>query len=105
MPFANHPRVISRRLQIFGKHRLRIINVIENRNAVEVRIFSGEDHGAARRTNRIRDEGVREAHSFTSDAVNVGRVDKLAAVRANRMRRVIVGHDEDDIGRFGLGGN
>ena len=39
----------------------------------------------------------REAHPFARQAVDVGRLDELAAVATDRLPAMIVGHDDDDI--------
>jgi hypothetical protein len=42
-----------------------------------------------------------EQHALLRNAVQVWRVVDSVAVRGNRFRGMVIGHDEDDVGRFG----
>ena len=73
------------------------VEAIENRHAVDVTVFAGENGRAARGANRIDHETIAEAHPFFRNAIDVGCFVHLAAVGADRVRRMIVRHDENDI--------
>ena len=72
--------------------------------AIEVTILAGEDAGAAGSTDRVGDEAVVELHSSGGNSVDVRGLVYLAAIGADGMGGVIVGHDEDDV-RTLLGSN
>jgi hypothetical protein len=64
---------------------------------VRMRVLPGEEAGAARQAQRVGDEPEIETQAFVADAVQVRRLQYLAAVHAERRLRVVVGHDEDDV--------
>ena len=55
------------------------------------------NHGAAGRADRVGAEAVVEAHATVGDTVEVGRAVDAAAVATHGVRRVVVGHDEEDV--------
>ena len=66
-------------------------------------IFAGEDGRAAGGTERVGAEAVFKPNALAGDPVDVrGGVDR-AAVATDRVRGVVVGHDEDDVWTFGGG--
>ena len=65
---------------------------------VDVVPCAGEDGGAAGRANRVGTEAVVEAHATLRDAVEVGRPVDAAAIATHGVRRVVVGHDEEEVG-------
>ena len=69
------------------------------------RVPTGENARAARAALGVRRERVPEQDAFTSDAVEVRRLDPRAAVRA-RVRAAIpvVENDEEDVRALGVGG-
>jgi hypothetical protein len=67
-----------------------------------MRILARQNHRTTRRANRIRDEGIRKPHPFPREPIQMRRFDELAAIRTDRVRRVIVSHDEDDVRTCGL---
>ena len=68
-------------------------------DAVQVVVGAGQDRGPARRADRVGAEAVVEPHAAGGDAVEVGRAVDAAAVAAHGMRRVVVAHDEQNVGR------
>ena len=101
MPFADHGRLVARRTHAERK-RLRLGRdaSVERANAVRVAVLAGHDRRAARHADRIRAEHVVQPHSFAGQAVDVRRRiqrGQPAAVGTDRMRRVVIGHDEQDV--------
>src|SRR5688500_5873352 len=60
-------------------------------------IFSRENRCTARRADRILDKTIAEAHPLFRQPVHIRRHVDLAPVSADRMRRVIIRHDEQNI--------
>src|SRR5690242_3962400 len=83
MPLADHAGVITGGLQHFGNGRLAAVETIEDSDAVDMAVFSGENRRAARGADGIDDETILEAHAFVGDAVDVRRLVDLAAVSAD----------------------
>src|SRR5208283_784020 len=69
MPFANHAGVITGGLQILRHRRLRAIEAVKGRHAVEVTVFAGENGGAARRADGIDTIDMIETHSLMCQPV------------------------------------
>ena len=59
-----------------------------------------QDHGTARRANRIGAEAVVEPHPAFRQAIDVGRAVHAAAVRADGARSMIVSHHIKYVGTF-----
>jgi hypothetical protein len=97
MPFADHARVITGRLQRLGHGPLAAVEGIENSDAVDVRIFAGENARAARGANGIHGEAIVKTQAFVREAVEMRRLVDLAAVSADGVGRVIVRHDEENV--------
>ena len=97
MPFADHAGVIARLLQQARDRHARAVEAVEDGNAVEVRVLPGQDRGAAGRADRVRREHPRQQRALPRQPIEVGRRVHPRPVRANRMRRVVVGHDEHDV--------
>lgn len=102
MPLADHAGVIARFLQFLGNRPLAAVETIKNRNAIDVRIFAGEDRRAARSANGVDRKTIAETHSFFSDAVDVWRLVDLAAVGADGVGRMVIRHNENDIRAGGM---
>ena len=98
MPFADHSGVVAALLQQTRKSDARAVEAVENRHAVQMRILSRQNRGAARRADRVRREHVPHQHAFARQPIEVGRLVDARSVGANGVRRVIVGHHEDDVG-------
>ncbi len=67
-------------------------------------MLAGHDDGAAGSTNRIGHIALIQPHPFLSDAVDVrggGHLGQPPAVSADRVTRMIVGHDEENIRPLG----
>ena len=97
MPFADHARVITGRLQHLRHRRLTAIEAVKDCDAVDVAVFAGQNAGAARSANRVHAKTIEEAHSFIGEAIEIGRLVDAAAVTTHRVRCVIVGHDKEDV--------
>ncbi len=100
MPLADDGRLVAGRLQqLRQRHLAAVEGVAVVAQPVQVTVLAGQQNGAARRADRVRDEAVREAHAFTGDAIDVRRLDQVAAVGADRALGMIVRHDEQDVRR------
>src|SRR5438105_5857047 len=97
MPFPNHASVITGCLQHFRDGRLAAIKAIENRDAVDMAVFPRENRSAAWSANGINDETVHEPHPLPGNAVNVRSFIDLAPISADRMGRMVIGHDEQNV--------
>ena len=98
MPFADDRRLVAGRLQQLRERDLPSVEVVAERlNAVDMIVRPGQDRRAARRADRIRAKAIVEAHAFVREPVQMRRLVDAAAVGADRMRRVVVGHDEQDV--------
>ncbi|HYN82791.1 MAG TPA: hypothetical protein VES88_14985 [Gemmatimonadaceae bacterium] len=101
VPFAEERGLVSRRLHQprkgdgGGMQRFGV-----GHHTVQMSVLAGE-HGRARRpADGIRDEGVDEQHPGACEAVEVRCARKVRAVfqvGRDRMRGVVVGHEENDI--------
>ena len=102
VPLADDGRVVAGLVEQAGKRRLLLlVERIEVLDAVSVGVLAGEDRRPAGRADGVGHEAVGEPHALRGDAVDLrGRVD-LRAVAADRLGGVVVGHDEEDIGRAG----
>ena len=61
-------------------------------------VAPGEDAGATGGAQSVIAMAVVQAHPASCDAVDVGRLIDAAAIGADRVRRVVVAHDEQDVG-------
>ena len=98
MPFPHYRRLIARPLKELGQRLLIAVKpapVIDH--AIAVAVLAGKNDRPARGANAIRTEAVVESHPFTGKAVDIGRPVDLAAISTNRMRCMIVTHDEQDV--------
>ena len=57
--------------------------------------------GAAGAAQGIGDETVGETHALDGDAVEIGRRSVTRIVTAHHLRRMVVGHDIEDVHRTG----
>ncbi len=101
MPFADHSRVITGRLEILRHRGLRTVKPVEGRHTVEVAVFPRQNRRPARRTNRIDTVHMIKPHPLIRQPVQMRRLIHAATVSPNRPRRMIVGHDEQYIGPAG----
>src|SRR5688572_15108257 len=84
-----------------GKMRFLWIDGIGKRiYAILMAVLARQYRSTTGGANRVRDKAVVETHSFASDAVNLRCLVDLAPVGADRMRSVIIGHDEKNVGRL-----
>lgn len=90
-------------MQEFGEGHLAAVEeaggVVDE--AVNVRILSGENGGAAGSTDGVSDQAAVEAHAFGGETVNVGGLIAVGAVGTDGLPSVVVREDEDDVGRLG----
>ena len=97
---ADERCVITGLLHDLRQCRLRLIESGKPVDAVLVRVFACEYCGSTRRADRVRHEAVCEEHALFGKAVDIGgRTDvcQHATIGADRLGRVIVGHDEKDV--------
>ena len=104
VPLADHAGVVAALLQQPRHRHARAVEAVEHRHAVEVRVLAGEDRGAARRADRVGGEDARQQRALARQPIEVRRLVDARPVGADRVRRVIVGHDEDDVGAVGAWG-
>ena len=97
MPFADHSRVVAGSLQVLGDIVSRTIEAVEYGHAVEVRVLTSEQSGAARGADGIDDEGIDEARSALSQSIDIRRLVHLRTVGRDGMLRVVVREDEEDV--------
>ena len=97
MPFADHARVIACGLQILRERRLAAVEPVEHRHPVEVAVFARQNGRAAGRADRVDDETIHKPHPVFGNAVDVWRLVNAAAVSADGMGRVIIGHDVKNV--------
>ena len=78
----------------FGKKVICESNVLRVPVDSSMVIFTGENGSAGGAANRIRNEAAVEPYAFLSNAIDMRRAIHFAAIRANRLIRVIVRHNE-----------
>ena len=98
MPLADHAGVVPALLQQPRDCHPRAVEPIEHGHAVQVRVLAGQNRGAARRADRVRGKHVREQRALAGQPIDVRRLVDARPVGADGVRRVVVGHDEDDVG-------
>ena len=101
VPLADHAGVVAALLQQLRDRRTAAVEPVENGHAVDVRVLAGEDGGAARRADRVGGEDVFEERALFGNAIEVRRLVDARPIGADGVRRVIVRHDEDDVGPIG----
>jgi len=102
VPFADHRGLVSRILEHFRESRLGAVEaaVVVVEEAVEVRVFAGQNRGTGWAADGISAERVVKDHAFFGDAIDVrgrGNLVKAFAVSGDGFGGVVVGEDEDDI--------
>ena len=99
MPLADDSRLVARVLEQLGECRLPPVEwLAEVLDTVDMAVGAGENRGSAGRAYRIRAEAVVEAHAPCGYAVNVWCLVDAASIRADCMSRMVVTHNEDDVG-------
>jgi hypothetical protein len=101
MPFADHGGLIAGGFEAFGDVVAIAIEGIENGNSVLVAVLAGEDGGAAGSADGVDGVTAVEADAFFGDAIDIWCFVDLAAVSADGVGGVVVGHDEEDVRMFG----
>ena len=99
VPLADNGRLVARLLEELGHGLLRAVEHAGRvvREAVGVAVLARNHAGTAGTTQRIGHKAVGEAHTIGGDAVEVGRFDVALVIAAHHLRRVVVGHDVDDV--------
>ena len=97
MPLANHAGVIAALLEMLRDVVTGAVEAVEHGQAVQVRILSGEQRGAAGRAYRIDAERASEARAFFRVPVDMRRLIDLRPVGRDGVLRVVVGKVEDDV--------
>ncbi len=64
-------------------------------------VHAGEHCRAGRDAGRAGAEGLGKGHSFAGQAVHVGRDHVVIAPGSDRVKALLVGHDQDDVWLFG----
>ena len=105
MPLADHGRLITNLLQQFRKRLLRAVKVIAVvHKTIQMVVLTRQNDGATRTANRIRAKAITERHALSSQLVNVRRwidIFEPTVVRTNRVRRMIIGKNKQDIWAVG----
>src|SRR6185436_2944795 len=101
---ADQAGAVAGRLEQLRQRRLGAVDVVEDGDAVLVRVEAGQGCRPARRADRVGDEEVAEQHALAREPVDLRRLVDARAVGGDRVRRVVVGHDEDDVRACGGGG-
>ena len=103
VPFAKDGRLIARLSQQGGKRLLRGVEHAGGvvRESVLVAVLTRQQAGPRRTAQGVGNEAVGETETVVGDAVEMGRLDIPAVVTAHHLSRVIVGHDEHDVGSLG----
>lgn len=98
MPFTDHRGLVAGLFQEFGKGLLVAIKAISVcHKSVDMAVFSSQNDGSTRATDRIGTEAVLKQHALGGDFVDVGSwVDVLhpTLVSPDGMRGMVVGEDE-----------
>ena len=76
---------------------------VKCRDGIDMVVGAGHDGGARGRADGVCGVAVVEFHAFYRPAVEVRSVVDGCTVAADRFRRMVIGHDEDDVG-FGRHG-
>ena len=99
MPFADDGGLVANALQELGEVELAIVVArVQGGHAVDVIVRAGEDGRAGGAANGIGAKTVVKAHAALGDAVEVGRGVDAAAIATHGVGRVVVGHNEEDVG-------
>src|SRR5688572_5318591 len=84
-----------------GKMRfLRIYGIGKRIYAILMAVLARQNRSTTWSANRVCDKAVVETHSFASDSVNLRCLVDLAPVGADRVRSMIIGHDQKNVGRL-----
>ena len=98
MPLADNGVLVAFFLKEFREGELPAVHRgAEGCDAVNVIVGAGENRSAAGGADRVGAEAVVESHAALGDAVHVWRLVDAAAVAAHRLRRVVVGHDKQNV--------
>ena len=104
MPFAEQGSLVAGLLQQLWES---LLGVVEHAGgvvgeAVGVAVFARHHACATGAAERVCHVAIGEAHTVGSDAVEVGCAHIAAVVATHHLRRVVVGHDVDNVQWFGL---
>ncbi len=64
-------------------------------------MFAGEDRRPARCTDGVGDARMIEPHALLGNPVNIGGLDQAVVVGRDGLVRMVIRHDEDDVGPAG----
>ncbi len=99
VPLAENGGLVACGLQQLGVSGKAIIERGGERGGpIDVVIGAGQDCGAAGGADGVGTETIVKPDTAVGDAVEVGRFIDAAAIAAHGVRRVVIGHDEDDVG-------
>ena len=103
VPLADHRRLVARFAEQLGEGDLLAVEldrIVDH--AILMAMLAGENRRPTRRADRVTDEAVLEEHPFVRESIDVRRLVEHRAVGADRVRRVVVGEDEEDVRTRGL---
>ena len=104
VPLPKEPGPVAVLLQQLGECRDGGIDALDRsgapritKNPVDVGVRAGENSRPAGSAQRVCAEGVREADTLASKAVDAGCPEQTVAGAAHLLRRLVVGHDDDHV--------
>ena len=97
MPLAEHDRVVSGGLKELRRGLLGSVENIKDGRSVHVGIFSRQHRGSARGANRVAHKRVVEADAVAAELVEARCQVDLRSVSRDRVRGVVICHDEQDV--------
>ena len=98
MPLAEYGGLITVRLKQLGEGHQPVVHRGRERcDPVDVVVGAGQDRRAAGGADGVGAEAVVEAHSTICNPVKVRRTVDAAPIAAHGMRRMVVGHDKQNI--------
>ena len=79
-------------------------DVVEDGDAVLAAVHARHDAGARGRADGVGDEDVLKEGAFLGEAVDAGGLVDPRAIGRDGVGRVVIGHDEEDVGALFAGG-
>lgn len=72
--------------------------VIQSHDTIHMIVSATKNGRSTRCADAVRDKTRIEEHSFFGQSINVGGMVDSCAIAADGLARVIIRHDEDDVG-------
>ena len=105
VPFASDTGLVASFCQFANvAGRVLLEPAVEVQRAGHVAVLAGDNARATGRADGVVAADIRESHPLGCQPVNRGRVHKIPeprAIRANRLRRVVIAHHEQDVRPLG----